>query len=139
AVGVGGAARAAPRWWRATGGALLTRLRRRSPREQALRELERIRSLGWHRNGRMEDFYASSTATLREFARELEPDWNAGLTSTELLRKIEERWGTEGAEQIVEAIAAAERVKFGYHRPAADAAEADWARIREWVRGAPES
>lgn len=87
----------------------------------------------------MEDFYASSTATLREFARELEPDWNAGLTSTELLRKIEERWGTEGAEQIVEAIAAAERVKFGYHRPAADAAEADWARIREWVRGAPES
>ena len=33
---------------------------------------------------------------------------------------------------------AAERVKFGGHRPKPNAAEADWATVRDWIRGLPE-
>ena len=127
-----------PRWWRDGGAAWVARLRGRSPRQDALRELERIRSLAWHRNGRVADFYVSSTGTLRQFAQRLDPAWTPALTSSELMQELKGRWGTAGVEKLASAVSVAERVKFGAHRPDPDAAEADWAAIRDWVRSLPE-
>lgn len=109
-----------------------------SPREAALRELERIRDEGGHRNGRVVDFYASSTDALRRFAESVEPDWSTALTSRELLARMGDRWGGEAMGQLPTAVARAERVKFGGERPAPETAEADWRRIRDWVQTATE-
>lgn len=109
-----------------------------SPKDQALRELDRIRAEGWHKNGRIVEFYRSSTDALRRFAQQTEPSWGRALTSTEVLRRIEERWGWGGAESLVAAVTMAERVKFGGRRRDPDAAEADWEAIREWIEAVPE-
>lgn len=132
-------AAAARRWWVARGTALVLRLRGQSPRRQALRELEEIHSAGWHRNGRIDAFYASTTGTLRHFASRIDPDWVPALTSTELLAGIEERWGTGRSAGLRAVIDVSERVKFGGHRPDPESAEADWRAIRDWVREAPEA
>jgi hypothetical protein len=138
-AGIVGAGRAAPRWWAATGGALLTRWRQKSPRDLALIELDHLRSLGWHRNGRLDEFYASTTGVLRRFVHEIEPPLSTALTSTELLSEIESRWGAKRAEGLREAIGTAETAKFGAHRPSAENAEADWTSVRDWIRSAPET
>jgi hypothetical protein len=136
-VGVIGAGTIVRWWWAAKGRALLSRLRGRSPRQDALRELERILALGWHRNGRMTDFYESSTGTLRRFATATDPVWSPALTSTELLTRLSERWGAGGIESLASTVAIAERVKFGAFQPGADAAEGDWRTIFEWIRDRP--
>lgn len=105
----------------------------RSPREEALRELERIRSLGWHREGRLAEFYDATTAVLRRLSEQEERDWGTALTSTELMERIRSRWGVERASELAAAVAAAERVKFGRYRPDAEVAEAHWAVIRDWI------
>jgi hypothetical protein len=126
------------RWWAARGAALVAQLRGQSPRQEALRELERIRALGWHRNGRMDDFYASSTGALRRFAATTDPLWGDSLTSTELLSRLSERWGPARVASLATTVAVAERVKFGAFKPDAEAAEGDWGTIFEWIRDAPE-
>lgn len=127
-----------PRWWAAGGATMVARLLGRTPRQRALRELDRILSLGWHRDGRMADFYASSTGTLRRFAERIDPAWGAALTTSELLARLQERWGPDGFQPLASTVAVAERVKFGAYRPSADAAERDWGMIGDWIRGAPE-
>lgn len=134
AAGIGGAGKAAPRWWAAGIG----KLRRESPKQEALNELERVRALGWHRNGRVDDFYASTTDTLRRFVTHIEPGWTTALTSIELLAKLRERLGDTRTAPLEDPIVAAERVKFGSDRPSPEAAESDWAAIRDWIRSAPE-
>lgn len=105
----------------------------RSPREEALRELERIRSLGWHREGRLAEFYDATTGVLRRFSEQEERDWGTALTSTELMERIRARWGPERAGELAAAVIAAERVKFGRDRPGAEAAEAHWKAVRDWI------
>mgnify|MGYP001074090215 CR=1 FL=1 len=109
-----------------------------SPKQEALRELDRIRALGWHRNGRMDDFYAASTDALRRYAGRLDPEWVPALTSRELLAQLEQRWGESRLEVLAEVIETAERVKFGRYRPDGDQAEADWSAIRDWIVKGPE-
>lgn len=109
------------------------------PREEALRELDRILGLEWHRNGRVADFYEASTGALRRFAARVEPGWATSLTSRELMSRMQERWGREVVEPLAGTVEAAERVKFGGERPGPEAAEEDWRTIREWVRDAPEA
>ncbi|MQA90348.1 MAG: hypothetical protein GEU90_08935 [Gemmatimonas sp.] len=138
-AGVVGAGRAAPGWWAATGGALLIRLRQESPREKALKELDRIRSLGWHTNGRLDDFYASTTDVLRRFVQEIEPDLPTSLTSTELLRALESRPRARNTEALSRTISTAERTKFGIGHPPADVAEVDWSVVRDWISAASHS
>lgn len=128
-----------PQWWSSSGAARLARLRGRSPRQVALRELEQVRTSGWHKDGRIDDFYAASTDTLRRFLERIEPDWNVALTSNEVIAKLEERWGAIRSEQLSSTVEVAERVKFAAHQPGDEAAERDWKTIRDWVRGAPES
>ncbi|HSH76211.1 MAG TPA: hypothetical protein VLA09_11050 [Longimicrobiales bacterium] len=107
------------------------------PRDEALRELDRILALGWHRNGRLVEFYASTTDVLRHFAERKDGSWRSSLTSTELLGQISERWGAEAVAGLRDAVWSAERVKFGTHRPAPDEAEDDWTTVRDWIYGLP--
>jgi hypothetical protein len=137
-AGVGTAGTVAPRLWRGGGATLLARMAGRSPRRKALQELDRIRGLGWHRNGRVDDFYALSTDTLRHYTGRTHGDLPETLTSTELMVRMQERWGPERVQNLSSAIANAERVKFGPYRPDPEAAERDWTAIRDWVRRAPE-
>jgi len=109
-----------------------------SPREEALRELDRIRGLGWHTNGRVTDFYDATTGVLRHYAERREPHrWRTALTSSELLARLRERWGGEAIEPLGEPVWTAECVKFGSRRPDAQAAEADWAHVRAWIEREP--
>jgi hypothetical protein len=126
-----------------TGGALLSEWRGRrraaphafgrSPRDEALHELERIRSLGWHREGRLADFYDATTGVLRRFSEQEERDWGTALTSTELMDRIRARWGPDPIGELAAAVIAAERVKFGRDRPGPEAAEAHWKAVRDWI------
>jgi hypothetical protein len=137
-AGLGGAGMLLPGWFARRGTALLHRLRGRSPRRDALRELDRVRSLGWHLNGRADDFYAASTDAVRRFAERLEPGWGPALTTCELYAQLEERLGREHVASLAPPFATAEHVKFGRYRPSPAEAEEDWSVLREWIRGGPE-
>jgi hypothetical protein len=113
----------------------ITRL---SPRAEALGELDRLRSLGWHANGRVVEFYDSTTGVLRRFAERTAEGCGAFLTSTELLGRLMERWGADRVAALRDAVWSAERVKFGSHRPEPPVAEADWATVRGWIADLPE-
>lgn len=105
-----------------------------SPRAEALRELDRIRGMGWHENGRIVDFYDATTGVLRHYAERREPaEWRTALTSTELVKRLGDRWGTEVVEPLRPTIWTAECVKFGGRQPGSEAAEADWSRVRDWI------
>ena len=105
-----------------------------SPKAEALRELDRIRELGWHANGRSAEFYAATTDVLRHYAERKEPaKWRTALTSTELLSRLRERWGQDGVEPLQPTIWTAECAKFGGRAPGPEAAERDWATIRAWI------
>ena len=110
-----------------------------SPREEALRDLDDLLARGWHANGRVDEFYDATTGVLRRLSEIEEPEWRRALTSTELVGRIEERWGTAPVEKLRPAIWAAERVKFGGHRPGPTTAEADWTAVRDWIRGLAEA
>ncbi len=133
AVGLGLAARWA--WVRANRVEEGPRL---SARDEALQELERIRTLGRHRNGHLDEFYASTGDALRRFVGALEPDWGLHLTSSELMDEVVEHWGTSGDGTLVPVIQGGERVKFGRDRPDPERAERDWAAVRDWIRERPE-
>jgi hypothetical protein len=109
-----------------------------APRQRALAELERIRSLGWHRNGRLPDFYEATGDALRRYAGSLEPDWGSHLTSSELVARLDERWRSPEADALGATIGRGEGVKFGRHRPDPERAERDWEVIRDWIRERPE-
>jgi hypothetical protein len=139
AAGVAGTSALAPRVWEATGGAVVARMRRKTPRQEALEELDRVRSLGLHRNGKIDEFYASSTSVLRRYAAQIEPEWNEGLTSSELSARIAGRWSTSRSKALQTSIETAERAKFGAHQPDIDSAERDWTTIRNWIMETPGS
>lgn len=139
AAGVGGVGMMMPRWWSATGGALIARLMKRSPRHDALKELERLKSLGWHRNGRVDDFYAGFTRTWRGYAERIEPAVGTGLTSTELIALLEKKYGPARVKSLSGIVSTAEQVKFGGLSRAPEEAERDWAAVRDWVRNGPAS
>ena len=111
---------------------------RRSPRREALDELDRIRALGWHREGRFIAFYEGSTGALRRFSEQDSPKWGTALTSTELLGRIRARWGPEPVQDLASSVTIAEWVKFGEHRPDIETAEGHWMTIRNWIEGMPE-
>lgn len=127
---------AARRVWAERGARITSRARARNAREEAVRELERVRASGWHREGRIDAFYDATTAALRTFASRVDPAWVPALTSGELFARIEGRWGAR-AESLRSVIVTAEQVKFGHLRPTADEAEADWRMVRDWIRDLP--
>lgn len=112
--------------------------RDQSPRGEALRELDRIRGLGWHTEGRMVEFYDASTGVLRRFSAQEEADWGIALTSSELLVRLQDRWGSNSVKHLGSAISVAERVKFGGYRSEVEIAVGHWMTIRDWIEGMAE-
>ena len=109
--------------------------RDRFPRGEALRELDRIRGLGWHTEGRMVEFYDASTSVLRRFSQQDEADWGIALTSSEVLVKLRGRWGPSSVEDLGSAVSVAERVKFGGYGSGIEMAEGHWMTVRDWIEG----
>lgn len=110
-----------------------------SPREEALRELDRIRELGWHANGRIAEFYEATTGVLRRYAERQEPgEWRSALTSSELMARLAERRVERSLEPLGATVWTAECVKFGGRRPDAASAETDWAQVRDWIEQEPD-
>jgi len=107
-----------------------------APRAEALKELDRLLALGWHTDGRIDEFYDATTRVLRQLS-EVEQDWSRALTSSELVAQIEGRWGEGSVAKLGPTVWSAERVKFGTHRPGARAAEEDWTVVRDWIRALP--
>lgn len=112
-----------------------------SPREDALAQLDRIRSLGWHTNGRIVDFYDATTGVLRQYAERRRPrEWRTALTSSELLARLAEGHASDAVADLRPTVWTAECVKFGSRRPDAETAEEDWSHVRDWIeREADES
>ena len=105
-----------------------------SPRDEALRELDRILGLGWHTNGRVADFYDATTGVLRHYAERRDPArLQTALTSSELLGRLREGRGEEAIEPLGAPVWTAECVKFGSRRPDAKEAESDWEQVRGWI------
>lgn len=105
-----------------------------SPRDDALRELDRIRALGWHTNGHIVDFYDATTGVLRHYAERLKPgEWRTALTSSELLGRLAEGRGDDRLDSLRPSVWTAECVKFGTRRPDTETAEDDWSHVREWI------
>ena len=111
---------------------------RLSPRSEALRELERIRGLGLHTQGRFAEFYDATTGALRGFSEQYESAWGIALTSNELLVRLRDRWGRGSVDDLGSAVSIAEWAKFGRYRPEVEAAEGHWMTIRDWIEGMPE-
>lgn len=109
-----------------------------SARNIALKELDRLRSLKWHTDDRIVSFYDASTGVLRNYSGEEGPEWGTALTSTELMFRLEGRWGGDSVSDLDSTVWVAERVKFGSHRPGSEDAEVHWGTIRRWIEGMPE-
>lgn len=115
-------------------------VRRLSPLEEALSELDRILAHGWHLSDsreRLVGFYTASTDVLRRLAEQFDPKWGMSLTSSELLTVLRDRWGQETVVHLHEAVSVAEWVKFGRHSPTSQVAEEHWRTIRTWVANSP--
>jgi len=111
-----------------------------SPRAEALKELDRIRALGWHANGRIVEFYDATTRVLRDYAERRDPaHWGSALTSTELIARLGALRGSDAVAPLGPTIWTAECAKFGGRRPDAATAEADWATVRAWIDGEREA
>jgi len=108
-----------------------------SARSMALAGLDRVLAEGWHREGRMPDFYRAITRAMRTFAASLDAEWGADLTMREVVAGVMLRWGPDLAGGLASSVARAERVCFGDERPSLQAAEEDWRQIRDWVRDTP--
>jgi hypothetical protein len=106
----------------------------RNPRDEALLRLAELRQKGAHRTGHPEDFYSGLTDVARTFAAQTDAGMGDEWTSSELVARIESRWGRESVGSLGGVVEVAERVKFGLVRPAPDLAESDWERTAAWVR-----
>jgi hypothetical protein len=103
-------------------------------RRAALAAIERLIAEGPHAAEREKPVYAASSDIVRAYAARLATDWVPGLTSTELMQRVE---GTaSGSAEIARAMAVAERVKFGRLRTGSDALAAHLGELRSWLSGA---
>jgi hypothetical protein len=100
-------------------------------RRAALAAIERLIAEGPHATDREKAVYAASSDVVRGYAARLAPDWVPGLTSTELMQRVE---GTAaGKADVARVMAIAERVKFGRLRTGSDALGAHLAELRTWL------
>ena len=99
----------------------------------ALTELDSLLALGLHTAGRTQEFYTTSSAIVRRYAKQLDARWGPGLTSTELMRALLAHGNAAPADELSAEMSAAEVVKFGQRRPEVSAAEAHWRAVREWI------
>jgi hypothetical protein len=110
-----------------------------TPRERALKELRRLRSLKWDRAGGMAEFYGACTAALRRYFADSEPRLGLWLTSGELVSQLsEDEQAAEFPHEVEVAVWNAEQAKFGSRAPSPDIADRDWGTIHGWISALPE-
>jgi hypothetical protein len=110
-----------------------------TPRERALKELQRLRSLSWDRAGGVAEFYGACTAAVRRYWADSEPGLGLWLTSGELVSRLsEDEESPEFPRDVEVAVQNAEHAKFAGRDPLPDAAERDWGSIHGWISALPE-
>lgn len=98
-------------------------------RRAALAALDRLIAEAPYGPDREKGVYAASSDVVRGYAARLAPGWVPGLTSTEMMAPYEKE-----AAALARAMATAERVKFGRHRPGDGALHAHLTALRDWLR-----
>jgi len=105
-----------------------------SARAIALDALDRLLASERHADGRVHEFYASSSDIVRRYVETLDATWDSTRTSSELMRALDEKADRGGADpQFMAEMHAAETVKFGMLRPDTPSAEAHLNTLRDWV------
>lgn len=99
----------------------------------ALAELDGILAEGWHRAGRIGEFYRAITDVLRRHSSQVEAAWGPWMTSTELADRLAGRWSGEASDRVARTVEVAERAKFAGQTPTVADAEEDWRTIRDWI------
>jgi hypothetical protein len=107
-------------------------------RREALAELERLLGGGpWPRE-REAELYASSSAIVRRYAAQLDPEWGLALTSSELMTTFatgRHADATSDRQLLETEMERAERVKFGRLRAGPEVANAHLAALRASLAG----
>lgn len=97
----------------------------------ALAELDRLLASGPQSPDMIPAVYRASSGAVRGYIERLDPTWGPELTSTELVSRL--RAGPGASDELVEAMSAAERVKFGRHRPGSADTESYLRALRAWL------
>lgn len=110
----------------------------RTPREEALARLGRVRDLPAARPAERKIFYSAVSDVLRRYVATLSPRWGVELTTAELLRELDaEGVGPDARAAFASLLTEADLVKFARWETTADDAEGARLRAREWVSGFP--
>ncbi len=108
-----------------------------SPRERALRELDRVRAAGLLETDEVKAFYSRSTDAVRGYLDVLDPGWGADRTTSELIPRLR-TLDLKIAAELARVLDRADLVKFARVRPASPEALGDWGELRRWVEQFPE-
>jgi hypothetical protein len=110
-----------------------------SPRERALRELDRLREEELVARGESKLFYSRATEAVRRYLDVLDPRWSADLTTSELVPSVRRDVDAAVAGELGRLLSAADLVKFARRRPSPADAYAEWEALRRWVAEFPEA
>ncbi|MEQ1855385.1 MAG: hypothetical protein ABL963_02890 [Longimicrobiales bacterium] len=99
-------------------------------RRAAIAAIERLIAEGSYAPDREKRAYTASSDIVRGYAAHTTDDWVPGLTSTELMTRLE---GAPGGSPLAQAMSVAERVKFGRLRTGSDALHAHLLELRRWL------
>jgi hypothetical protein len=136
------AALAAAWWaWRARRRRPPAPIRRVSPRERALAELDAAHAGSDLRHGELRAFHSAVAHAVRRYLAELSPAWGADLTTSELLGRIRSTGsvGRAEADRLRSLLQHADRAKFAPERVAPAEAQRFWESARAWVESFPEA
>jgi hypothetical protein len=136
------AALAAAWWaWRARRRRPPVPIRRASPRERALAELDAAHAGTDLQRGELRAFHSAVAQAVRHYLAELSPAWGADLTTSELLGRIRSTGsvGRPEADRLRSLLQHADRAKFAPERVAPAEAQRFWESARAWVESFPEA
>jgi hypothetical protein len=116
-------------------------VRRASPRERALAELDAALAGSDLQNGELRAFHSAVAHAVRRYLAELSPAWGADLTTSELLGRIRSSRsvGRAEADRLRSLLQHADRAKFAPERVAPAEAQRFWESARAWVASFPEA
>jgi hypothetical protein len=103
------------------------------PRQRALAALDRALELRLLEAGDFKAFYDLTSEALRHYVADLNAEWSADLTTSELLDRFDGNVEVAAASALRELLLGADLVKFARRRPAVPVARAEWQAARTWV------
>lgn len=106
-------------------------------RRRALADLDALMASQIHREGRVRDFFRSTSDIVRRYVEQLEERWGPAWTSTELMTDLREAPVADPTEPLEGEMATAESVKFGGDRPDVARADEHWQTVRKWIEDQP--